>query len=132
MRSVSIRKQNTTISNVSNQFIFYFCIISTVFQLFYGKNSSKKNHRAIKISTQCKENKICQNRTLCSNLTISNTSVPPKNLKIQGDQGNLYINLLQNELAFYHALVIFKNCFRERISFYFQKILKALLGTNTN
>ena len=42
MRSVSIRKQIPTISIVANQFIFFSCIISTVFQLFYGKNSSKK------------------------------------------------------------------------------------------
>ena len=42
VRSVSIIKQITTLSTVANQFIFCFCIISTVFQLFYGKNSSKK------------------------------------------------------------------------------------------
>ena len=42
MRSVSIRKQITTISVVANQFIFCSCIISTVLQLFYDKNSSKK------------------------------------------------------------------------------------------
>ena len=42
MSSVSIRKQITTISTVPNQFIFCFCIISTVFKLFYGKNASKK------------------------------------------------------------------------------------------
>ena len=43
--------------------VFYlelcFYIISTVFQISYGKNSSK-NHRAIKISTQRKENIMCQ------------------------------------------------------------------------
>ena len=42
MRSVSITKQITTLSTVANPFIFYFCIISTVFQLFYGKNPSMK------------------------------------------------------------------------------------------
>ena len=42
MRSVSITKQITTLSTAANPFIFYFCIISTVFQIFYGKNSSKK------------------------------------------------------------------------------------------
>ena len=42
VRSVSIRNQISTISTVANQFIFYYCIISTVFQLFYCKNSSKK------------------------------------------------------------------------------------------
>ena len=42
MRSVSITKQITTLSTIANPFIFYFCIISTVFQLFYRKNSSKK------------------------------------------------------------------------------------------
>ena len=42
MRSVSKRKQITTISTVPNRFIFCICIICTVFQLFYGKNSSKE------------------------------------------------------------------------------------------
>ena len=42
VRSISIRKQTTTISVVSNQFIFCSCIICTVFQFFYAKNSSKK------------------------------------------------------------------------------------------
>ena len=42
MRSVSIRKQTTTIITVANPFIFYFFIISTAFQLFSGKNSSNK------------------------------------------------------------------------------------------
>ena len=42
VRSISIIKQITTISTVPNQFIFCFCIIYTVFQLFYGKNSLKK------------------------------------------------------------------------------------------
>ena len=38
-RDVTVRKHTTTISTVANPFIFYFCIISTLFQLFYGKNS---------------------------------------------------------------------------------------------
>ena len=42
MRSVSITKEIITISIVANPFIFYFCIIPTVFQLLYGKNTSKK------------------------------------------------------------------------------------------
>ena len=42
VRSVSIIKQITTLGTVANQFIFYFCIISNVFQLFYGKNSPNK------------------------------------------------------------------------------------------
>ena len=81
VRSVSIIKQITTLSTIANQFIFCFCIISTVFQLFYGKNSSKKTMEPSRISTQHKENRICQNRIVCSNLTISNTSVTPKIMK---------------------------------------------------
>ena len=41
VRSFSIWKQITTISTVANPFIFYFCIICTVFQLFYGSNPLK-------------------------------------------------------------------------------------------
>ena len=55
MRSVSIRKQITTISTVANPFIFYFCIISTVFQLFYGKNSSKKTIESSKQAHNAKK-----------------------------------------------------------------------------
>ena len=43
VRFVSKRKQTTTMSVVSNQLLFCFCIISTVFQLFYAKKSSKRN-----------------------------------------------------------------------------------------
>ena len=42
MRSISIRKEITTISAVENQLIFYFCIISNVFQLLYGKTHQIK------------------------------------------------------------------------------------------
>ena len=60
MRSVSIRKKITTISTIANPFIFYFCIISTVFQLFYGKNSSKKTIESSKQGHNAKENRIRQ------------------------------------------------------------------------
>ena len=55
MRSVSIRKQITTISTVANPFIFYFCIISTVSQLFYGKNSSKETIESSKQAPNTKK-----------------------------------------------------------------------------
>ena len=55
MRSVSIRKQTTNISIVANPFIFYFCIISTVFQLFYGKKSSKETIESSKQAHNAKK-----------------------------------------------------------------------------
>ena len=79
--SVSIRKKITTISVVANQFIFYSCIISTVFQLFYGKNSSKKTIESSKQAHNAKKTEYVKSRTVCSNLDISNTSVTPKILK---------------------------------------------------
>ena len=81
VRSVSIKKQFTTISTVENQFIFYCCIISTVFQLFYGKNSTKKTIEPSKQAHNAKKTESVKNRTICSNLGISNTSETPKNLK---------------------------------------------------
>ena len=81
VRSVSITKQITTISTVLNQFIFYSCIISTVFQLFYGKNSSKKTIESSKQAHNAKKTESVKNRTVCSNLKTSNTSVTPKILK---------------------------------------------------
>ena len=81
MRSVSIRNQITTISTVENPFIFYFFIISTVFQLFYGKNSSKKTIESSKQAHNAKKTESVKNRTVCSNMDISNTSVAPKILK---------------------------------------------------
>ena len=78
VRSVSIRKQITTLSTVANPFIFYFCIISTVFQLYHGLyppiqtiDSSKQAHNATKTES-------IKNRTVCSNLKTSNTFVTPK------------------------------------------------------
>ena len=68
MRSVSIRKQITTISTVANPFIFYFCIIYTVFQLFYGKNSSNKTIESSKQAHNAKTRESVKNRTVCSNL----------------------------------------------------------------
>ena len=81
MRSVSIRKQTTTISTIANPFIFYFCIIYTVFQLFYDKNSSKKTIESPKQAHNAKKTESVINRTVCSNLNISNTYVTPKVLK---------------------------------------------------
>ena len=81
MRSVSIRKQTTTISTVSNQFIFCFCIIYTAFQLFYGKKSSKKTIESSKQAHNAKKTEYVKNRTICSNMDISNTYETPKILK---------------------------------------------------
>ena len=81
MRSISIRKQITTISVVANQFIFYSCIISTIFQLFYGKKSSKKTIEPSKQAHNAKKTESVKNRTVCSNLTIWNTSETQKILK---------------------------------------------------
>src|SRR6266536_2768320 len=79
VRSVSLGKQITTISTVANQLIFYFCIISTLFQLLYGKNSLKKTIESSKQAHNAKKTESVKNRTVCSNLNISNTFV---NLKI--------------------------------------------------
>ena len=81
MRSVSIRKQITTISTVANPFIFYFCIISTVFQLLYGKKMSKKTIESSKQAHNAKKTESVKNRTVCSNLDISNTFETSKILK---------------------------------------------------
>src|SRR6266496_2560444 len=70
MRSVSIRKQITTLSTIENQFIFYFCIIYTVFQLFYGKKSLKKTIESSKQAHNAKKTESVKNRTVCSNLNI--------------------------------------------------------------
>ena len=141
MRSVSIRNQTTTISTIANLFLFCFCIISTVLQLFYGKNSSKKTIESSKQAHNTKKTESVKKRTVCSNLDISNTSVTPKILKNQDDLSNLYINLLQKDFIFYHASVKNENYFCERKSFCFSArsnqlspnmILNALLCTNTN
>ena len=81
MISVSITKQITTISTVANPFIFYFSIISTVFQLFYGKNSSNETIESSKQAHNAKKTESVKNRTVCSNLDVSNTLVTPKILK---------------------------------------------------
>ena len=60
MRFVSIRNQITTLITIENPFIFYYCIISTIFQLFYGKNSSKKTIEPSKQAHSAKKNRICQ------------------------------------------------------------------------
>ena len=70
VRSVSITKQITTLSTIANPFIFYSCIISTVFQLFYGKNSSNKTIESSKQAHNAKKTESVENRTICSNLKI--------------------------------------------------------------
>ena len=77
MRSVSIRKQTTTISIVSTN-SYFFWIISTVFQLLYGKNSSNKTIESSKQAHNAKKTESVKNRTVCSNLTILNTSETEK------------------------------------------------------
>ena len=57
VRSVSIRNQTTTISTISTLFLFCFFITSTVFQLFYGKNSSKKTIEPSKLAHNAKKTK---------------------------------------------------------------------------
>ena len=79
--SVGIRKQITTISTIANPFIFYFLIISTLFQLFYGKNSLKKTIESSKQAHNAKKTESVKNITVCSNLKTSNTSVTLKILK---------------------------------------------------
>ena len=81
VRSVSIRKQITTISVVVNQFIFSSSIIYTVFQLFYCKNSSKKTIEPSKQTHNAKKTESIKNRTICSNLELDHTYVTPKILK---------------------------------------------------
>ena len=81
MRSISIRKEITTISTIANQFIIYSCIIFTIFQLFYGKNSSKKTIESSKQAHNAKKTQPVKNRTVCRNLEISNTSVTQKIMK---------------------------------------------------
>ena len=138
MRSVSVRKINhyykCCIKPILILFLYYIYCIPT----FLWQKLIKENHRAIKISTQYKENRICQNRTICSNLELLNTSRTPK---ILPDQGNLYINLLKKESGQMLFSVIYERYFREhKVSVFFskikqpspKKILKALIGTNTN
>ena len=83
VRSVSLIKQITTLSAIANPFIFYYCIISIVLQLFYGKNSSKKTIESSKQAHNTKKTESVKNRTMCSNLDISNTSVTQKIWKIR-------------------------------------------------
>ena len=95
--------------------LYYKCCIKPIHILFLHyiyctptflwQKLIKENHRAIKISTQHKENRICQNRTVCSNLSLANTSVTQKILKNQEDQGNLFINLLQKESGQKHFMI---------------------------
>ena len=81
MRSVSIIKQITTLSIVANPFIFYYCIISTVFQLFHGLYPSIKSIDLSKQAHNTKKTESVKNRIVYRNLDILNTSVTPKILK---------------------------------------------------
>ena len=81
MRSVSITKQITTLSTVANPFIFYFCIISTVFQIYHVKNSSKETIESSKQARNTTKTEYVKNRTVCSNQGTSYTSVTQKILK---------------------------------------------------
>ena len=60
----------TTISTVENPFIFYSCIIYTIFQFFYDKNSSNKTIESSKQAHNAKKTESVKNRTVCSNLKI--------------------------------------------------------------
>ena len=81
MRSVSITKPITTISTIANPFIFYFCIISTVFQLLYGKNSSKETIESSKQAHNAKKTESIKNKIVYRNLNCAHTSVTLKILK---------------------------------------------------
>ena len=67
-----------------NSFFIYFGVKPTVFQLFYGKNSSKKTIEPSKQAHNTKKTESVKNRTVCSNLDISNTFVTPAILKKLG------------------------------------------------
>ena len=141
MRSVSIRKQITTISTIANPFIFYFCIMYTVFQLFYDKNSSKKIIESSKQAHNTKKTESVKNRTVCSNLDISNTSVTQTILKIRTTWAICILIFCKKNWYFITLLLKIRIIFVERKSFCFSArsnqlsptmIPKALLGTNTN
>ena len=52
-----------------------------MFQLSYGKNSSKKTIESSKQAHNAKKTESIKNRIVCSNLGVLNTSVTPKTLK---------------------------------------------------
>ena len=139
MRSVSIRKQTTTISTVENIFLF-FCIIYTVFQLVYGKNSLKKTIESSKQAHNAKKIEFVKNRTIRSNLQTFNTSVTPKVLKNQDNVGNLYIILCKTFRILSRFCEFSKLFYQTQKFLFFSKIKssitqhdpKGLLGTNTN
>jgi hypothetical protein len=81
VRSVSIRKQITTLGTVANPFIFYSCIISTVFQLCYSLYPPKKSIEPSKQANNAKKTESVSDRTVCSNLEVSNTSITQKFMK---------------------------------------------------
>ena len=83
VRSISIRIINHYYKYYTKQ-IHILCLHYINFiPTFLWQKLIKENHRAIKISRQHKENRIFQNRAICSNLTILNAYVTPKILKIR-------------------------------------------------
>ena len=140
MRSVSKRKQITTIITVPNQFILVFALY-----LLYSNFSMAKTHQRKpqghqnKHTTQRKYNLSKQNSLqqsdyfeyFCNSTNSENLGKPEK---------FVYQSTVQN-LEFFVACMIFKNCNSGRKSFCFsarskqlspKKILKVFLGTNTN
>ena len=99
-------KNNKPLLYVLYQTNSYFVLVLYIlYPTFLWQKIIKQNHRAIKISKQHKENRIYQNRKVCSNLTFSETSGTPKILKKQDDLRNLYINILQKESGQKHFLI---------------------------
>jgi hypothetical protein len=69
------------LGTVANQFIFYSCIISTVFQLCYDLYPPEKTIESSKHANNAKKTESVSDRTVCSNLEVSDTSVTQKILK---------------------------------------------------
>ena len=70
-----------------------------------AKKSSNKTIESSKQAHNAKKTESVKNRTICSNLDISNTSETPKILKNYDDLSNLYINLLLKESGKKHSSV---------------------------
>ena len=69
------------LGTVANPFIFYSCIISTVFQLCYGLYPPEKSIESSKQANNAKKTESISDRTVCSNLEVSNNYVTQKILK---------------------------------------------------
>ena len=82
---------------------------------------------ASKYANNTQKTESIKNKTVCSNLDSSHTSLTPKILKNHESWGNLYINLLENNSGFYHASVILNNSGTERkVSVFFSKIKSTI------